>query len=164
METELLSSGDPMHAHFSEPLHVQIMTTAPPALAYGRISGVLARLLTIFHPPNVHKNRQSAGNVQSGGEREQPNEEQKNSLNAPECLDAPSVETLSEIQVVEQPITQAAEETNEEKPLETQVKLESEEVELSGRKRQFEHEETDEAVSSKKLALEVDHESPEDSN
>ncbi|KAI1711082.1 KH domain-containing protein [Ditylenchus destructor] len=40
-EQELLQSGDPQFAHYGGPLHVKVETTAPPAVAYGRVAGVL---------------------------------------------------------------------------------------------------------------------------
>lgn len=49
-EQELLGSGDPQYAHYGGPLHVKIETTAPPAIAYQRVSGVLNVLSELLQP------------------------------------------------------------------------------------------------------------------
>ncbi|KAH7720410.1 KH domain-containing protein [Aphelenchoides avenae] len=49
-EQELLQSGDPQFAHYGGPLHVKIETTAPPAVAYKRVSGVLDVLSELLQP------------------------------------------------------------------------------------------------------------------
>uniref|UniRef100_A0AC34F8A5 K Homology domain-containing protein n=1 Tax=Panagrolaimus sp. ES5 TaxID=591445 RepID=A0AC34F8A5_9BILA len=49
-EQELLATGDPQYAHFNGPLHVKIETTAPPALAFKRVAGVLEVLEELLKP------------------------------------------------------------------------------------------------------------------
>lgn len=45
-----MASGDPQYAHYNGPLHVKIETTAPPALAYKRVAGVLEVLGELLKP------------------------------------------------------------------------------------------------------------------
>jgi hypothetical protein len=47
---ELLSTGDPQYAHYGGPLHVKVETTAPPAIAYQRVAGVLQILAELLQP------------------------------------------------------------------------------------------------------------------
>lgn len=49
-EQELLQSGDPQFAHYGGPLHVKIETTAPPAVAYTRVAGVIQVLTELLVP------------------------------------------------------------------------------------------------------------------
>lgn len=49
-EQELLQSGDPQFAHYGGPLHVKVETTAPPAVAYRRVAGVLEVLSQLLVP------------------------------------------------------------------------------------------------------------------
>uniref|UniRef100_A0A914Y9S2 K Homology domain-containing protein n=1 Tax=Panagrolaimus superbus TaxID=310955 RepID=A0A914Y9S2_9BILA len=49
-EQELLGTGDPQYAHYNGPLHVKIETTAPPALAFKRVAGVLEVLEELLKP------------------------------------------------------------------------------------------------------------------
>nr|CAD2197952.1 unnamed protein product [Meloidogyne enterolobii] len=49
-EQELLAGGDPQYAHYGGPLHVKVETTAPPAVAYQRVAGVLNVLSELLQP------------------------------------------------------------------------------------------------------------------
>uniref|UniRef100_A0A914HY06 K Homology domain-containing protein n=1 Tax=Globodera rostochiensis TaxID=31243 RepID=A0A914HY06_GLORO len=78
-EQEMLNSGDPQYAHYGGPLHVKVETTAPPAVAYQRVAGVLAVLAELLQPvkdthiegittePNPNLNAQEGGGDSDGG-------------------------------------------------------------------------------------------------
>ncbi|KAL3110136.1 hypothetical protein niasHT_015739 [Heterodera trifolii] len=78
-EQEMLTSGDPQYAHYGGPLHVKVETTAPPAVAYQRVAGVLAVLAELLQPvkdthiegittePNPNLNALEGGGDSDGG-------------------------------------------------------------------------------------------------
>uniref|UniRef100_A0A0N4ZH96 KH domain-containing protein n=1 Tax=Parastrongyloides trichosuri TaxID=131310 RepID=A0A0N4ZH96_PARTI len=49
-EQSLFGSGDPQYAHYGGPLHVKVETTAPPAIAYDRVTGVIKVLTELMKP------------------------------------------------------------------------------------------------------------------
>uniref|UniRef100_A0A183BPP1 KH domain-containing protein n=1 Tax=Globodera pallida TaxID=36090 RepID=A0A183BPP1_GLOPA len=110
-EQEMLNSGDPQYAHYGGPLHVKVETTAPPAVAYQRVAGVLAVLAELLQPvkdthiegittePNPNLNAQEGGGDSDGGG--DANGADGDEAGGPICMDVAVVALLCVVDVEE---------------------------------------------------------------